>query len=268
MRLSHVLSSCLTAALSVPLICGAQSAGNGSAARAIDPRHNSAVVSVHQLQIPEKAHLAFDQGLRLLAEKNSAGSILEFEKAVKAFPAYYEAYDEMGDAELSLANWTPAEAAYRKAIELSAGRYAPPHFGLALVLCNQEKQFAEAEDTARKGLAADPTDAKGNFVLSWVLYSTKRLQDAEKSAREAILSEPMFAGARLLLAQIHLRENNLAAAVQDLDSYLSFHFDDPFNDKILAVRAEAMRGLSAGAGGGPAAEQASREPVERADLKQ
>jgi len=267
MRLSLVVSSCFTAALSVPLICGAQSMGSLARARAIDPQHNSAVVSVRQLQIPEKAQVAFNKGIRLLAEKNSAGSILEFEKAVEAFPDYYEAYDEIGDAELSVANWRPAEAAYRKAIELSGGSYARPHFGLALILCNQEKQLGEAEQAARRGLAVNPADAKGNFVLSWVLYSATRLQDAEKSAQEAVLDEPMFAGARLLLAQIHLRENNLTAAVQDLDNYLSFHIDSPFNDKILAVRAEALRGLSEDANGGAAAEKTGRGPVERTDLK-
>ena len=237
-------SCCFAAALILPLVSSAQSMDYGAAAAWIDSQRNAALVSVHELQIPEKARNAFEKGIERFAAKDAAGSVSEFQKAIKVFPAYYEAYDKMGDAELLLNSWEPAETAYKKAIELSRGRYAPPHFGLGLILCNQEKRPGEAEETVREGLAMSPTDPGGDFVLSWVLYSMKRMQDAEKSARDAILQAPMFAGARLLLAQIHLRENNLSAVVQDLDSYLGLGIDSSFNAKIRAIRADALRGLS------------------------
>ena len=202
------------------------------------------VTSVHELQIPEKALEACNRGTQRFAAKDSPGSVLEFQKAIKAFPGYYEAYAQLGAAELDQEHWELAESAFRRSIDLSGGRYAPADFGLGLILATVKKEFEEAETVIRNGLELDPNDTTGNFVLAWVMYSTTRLQDAEKSAREAVLSAPTFAGARLLLAQIHLAEKNFVAAVQDMDTYLSFGIDAQLNQKVREVRSEALRALS------------------------
>jgi tetratricopeptide (TPR) repeat protein len=225
-----------------------------------------AVTSVHELRIPEKALAACNKGTQHFVAKDSAGSIPEFQKAIKAFPGYYEAYAELGAAELDLEHWDQAEAAFRQSIDLSGGRYAPADFGLGLILATVKKQFVDAETVIRNGLEVVPNDTTGNFVLAWVMYSTTRLQEAEKSAREAVLSSPKFGGARLLLAQIHLAEKNLAAAVQDMDAYLSFGIDSPLNAKVQEARAEALRSLSAD-GERIATAKANPDPLGRADMK-
>ena len=106
---------------------------------------SSAVTSVHELQIPEKARNACNKGTERLAAKDAAGSIPEFQKAIEAFPGYYEAYAKLGAAELDLEQWSAAESAFRKSMELSEGRYAPADFGLGLILATVTKKFAEAE---------------------------------------------------------------------------------------------------------------------------
>jgi len=241
MTRSPVVPFCFIVFLISPIYCFAQSKSPAAALAGPDP--SSAVVSVHELQIPEKARSACNKGTERFAAKDSEGSIPEFQKAIKAFPDYYEAYAKLGAAELDLERWDDAEAAFRKSIELSGGHYAPANFGLALILATVTKQFAEAETVVRAGLEMKPADETGHFVLAWVLYSTSRLQEAEKSAREAVLTEPNFAGARLLLAQIHLRENNPSAVVEDLDAYLALGVTGPSDEKVRAVRAEAQRAL-------------------------
>src|SRR5208283_2360686 len=132
------------------------------------------------LQIPEKARKACEKGTKRFALKDPAGSIPEFQKAIREFPAYYEAYAKMGAAELDLEQWTDAESAFRKAIELSDGHYAPADFGLGLILATVNKKFADAEAVVRAGLENAPKDVTGHFVLAWVLYSTARFQEAEE----------------------------------------------------------------------------------------
>jgi tetratricopeptide (TPR) repeat protein len=206
---------------------------------------NADVTSVHALQIPQKALEACNKGTQLFAEKDPAGSIVMFQKAIKVFPGYYEAYTKLGAAELDLENWGPAETAFRKSIELSGGKYAPADFGLGLILATVKNQYGEAETVIRNGLDLDPGDVTGDFVLAWVLYSTTRLREAEKSATEAVLSAPQFAGARLLLGQIHLAQKNVTAAISDLDAYLGLGIDSPMNAKVRQVRAEAVQTLAA-----------------------
>jgi tetratricopeptide (TPR) repeat protein len=224
------------------------------------------LTSVHELQIPEKALEACNRGTQRFAAKDSAGSVVEFQKAIKLFPKYYEAYAEMGAADLDLDNWKDAESAFRKSIELSAGQYAPADFGLGLILATVNNQFADAEKVIRRGLTIDPKDVTGHFVLAWVLYSTSRLRDAEKSATEAVVFAPDFLGARLLLGQIHIAEKNFAAAVRDLDAYLSTGAETPLDAKVRQVREQALRAISAGAADGTSGSSSARE-AERADLR-
>jgi len=227
--------------LTLPLACHAQSkaplmarCSNGSAA----------LTSVHDLRIPEKALAACRKGTQLFTAKDSAGSIAEFQKAIKIFPDYYEAYSKLGAAELDLDHWEHAESDFRKSLELSQERYAPADFGLGLILATVEKRFAAAESVVQDGLALEPNDVTGRFVLAWVFYCTSRLREAEQNALQALQFAPKFAGAQLLLAQIHLGEHNLPAAIDDMNRYLSFGAGSPLYAKVQEVRTQALRELS------------------------
>jgi tetratricopeptide (TPR) repeat protein len=223
------------------------------------------LTSVHELQIPERALEACNRGTQKFAAKDSAGSIVEFQKAIKAFPDYYEAYAKIGAADLDIGNWKDAESSFRKSIALSAGQYAPADFGLGLILATVNKQFGDAEKVIQRGLAVDPKDVTGHFVLAWVLYSTSRLHEAEKSASEAVRFAPDFLGARLLLGQIHLAQKNFAGAVKDLDTYLSMGVETPLDAKVRSARDEALRELSVGKPTGN--EKNATTEAERADLR-
>jgi tetratricopeptide (TPR) repeat protein len=236
-----VVPCCLIVFLVSPIACFAQSKNSVAAFPSLNP--SSEVVSVHDLQIPKKASAACNKGTERFAAKDYAGSIPDFQKAIKAFPDYYEAYAKLGAAEMYLERWNDAETSFRKSIELSDDHYAPADFGLALILGTVMNQFPEAESVVRAGLELNPANETGRYVLAWVLYSTSRLQEAEKIARETVLSEPGFAGARLLLAQIHIQENNPAAVVEDLNAYLALGVTGPWDEKVRAIRAAAQRAL-------------------------
>jgi tetratricopeptide (TPR) repeat protein len=206
--------------------------------------YTAAVVSVHELSIPGKARDAYNKGIRRLNVKDWAGSVPEFQRAIKSFPGFYEAYDMQGVAQLAMQSWQDAETSFRKSLDLSLGHYAAPHFGLGLILCIHYKQFAQAEETVRDGLDLDPVDASGHFALAWVLYSVGRLTEAEQSAREAVRYKPAFAEPYLLLAEMDLRQNHSAAAIEDLDAYLKLDPDSPRSARAKAARAEAQRALA------------------------
>ncbi len=230
--------------LTLSVFPSASSAQSKNDDRSLVRSSSSAVISVHELGIPDKAKDAYNKGVRRLNVKDWAASVPEFQRAIKSFPGFYEAYDMLGVAQLAMQSWKDAESAFRKSLDLSGGRYASPHFGLGLILCIDYKQFPEAEALIRDGLDLDPEDASGHFSLAWVLYTVRRLPEAEKSAREAVLYKPAFAEAHLLLAQIHLRQNNSAAEIEDLDGYLKLDPDSPRSARARAARADAQRALS------------------------
>jgi tetratricopeptide (TPR) repeat protein len=194
-------------------------------------------VSARELQIPEKAKKAFRKGSELFDAKQSAASIPEFRRAIKIFPDFYEAYYKIGLAELNLQQYSEAQLDFESAIEVSKGRYAPAQFGLGVALCRQQ-HYSEAEEAVRAGLDEYPNDPAGHFTLAWILFSDGQIPEAEKSARRAILYNANLAMAYLLLAQIHLRQNDLPAVTSDLDAYLRLDPNGPHNAEAKAVRAQ------------------------------
>ena len=224
------MSCLLVAILCMPLLSGAQS-----------PESHS-VVSVRELSIPPKAHQAFQKGIERLARDDAAGSLPHFQRAVAEFATYYEAYFEIGTADLRLGRAADAEQALRKSIELSGRQYAEPLFALGAVLIEEEK-FTESEGITREALNLNPTSWAGHYCLGWALSSLNRLQEAEKSVREALRWKPDSPEAHLLLADIYLRQHDYPALQKDLDEYLKLEPDTPINAKVRALRDTAEQAI-------------------------
>jgi tetratricopeptide (TPR) repeat protein len=250
--------SCCLGFLIVPIA----SLGQPKLPRGGEPADLSPIVSVHELRIPEKARVAFNKGEQKLAANDWAAGISEFQKAIAAWPDFYEAYYKIGIASLQLQHITDAEAAFHKSIELSAGKFAPPLFGLGLLLGNA-KHYDDGLMYIRAGLNVAPTNPRGHFTLAWVLYSAQRVTEAEQSAREAAQYDPNFAMVRLLLAQIHRRQNNTAAMIDDLDAYLRLAPDGPRAVSIRATRDQAQRKLD----GERATAEKTTETVATSDVR-
>ena len=233
-----VATSCITLFV-LPLMAAGQARpenAGASGASGFTP-----TISARELAIPEKAVKAYNKGTQLLTQKDWPGSVAEFQRAIAAYKDFYEAYYKIGLADLELQLSAQAEAAFRKSIELSDGRFAPALFGLGLTLGNG-KQFDDALAFIRLGLTLEPTNPRGNFTLAWVLYTAGRVVEAEQSARQAVLYAPNFAMAHLLLAQIDRRLNHSAAMIEELDAYLRLEPDGPRSAGVRAVRDDAARG--------------------------
>jgi len=216
--------------LSLPLFLRAQSP------------ESSGAVSVRELSIPPKALHSFRQGIEFLAKKDPAGSLPHFQRAVREFPRYYEAYCKIGVADLKLWRIEDAEQAFRKSIDLSGAQYAPPLLALGAILVS-EKKFVEAEGVARKALDLNPTSWSGHYYLASALLGLNRLEEAERSVREALRLKADSAESLRLLVDIHAHEGEYGALVADLDEYLKLDPNSPTGDRARALRDRVQRML-------------------------
>jgi tetratricopeptide (TPR) repeat protein len=230
MRISVPTSCLLFACLCVPLHSNAQS------------QSSPYTVSVRQLQIPDKAIRAYNQGIECLAKKEAEASLVHFQRAISDFPGFYEAYDRIGAADLKLWRIPNAEQAFRKSVELSEGQYAHPLLALGAILDDQHK-YAEAEEVTRKGLALEADSWTGHYYLAVALFGLNRLDEAADSALESLREKPDFPQPFMLLADIHGRERNYLAYVSDLDAYLKLAPDGPASARARAFRESARRML-------------------------
>jgi len=210
-------------------------AGNSSPVRRTDY-----AVSVRELRIPGKARTAFEKGLERLAKNDAVGGRTQFLRATTAFPDYYEAYYHIGVADLRLGREEEAAQAFHKAIDLSGGHYARAQLTLGWLLCRRG-EYAEAETVIRKGLDVDGSPAAGHLFLSVALLRLNRLEEAEKSAREALLRRPGFALAYLVLADVNGSRGEYRMQLHDLDAYLKLEPDGPASKRVREVREMVRR---------------------------
>jgi tetratricopeptide (TPR) repeat protein len=201
----------------------------------------SATVSVRELQIPSEARHEFERGLRRLQKQDPAGSLRHFNAAIQRFPKYFEAYYHLGIAEMKLGKNDEALRSFQAAIDMSEGHYARAQFGYGLALCRRGNA-AEAEQIVRYGLETEPNIADGHVVLGVVLLKLNRTDEAEKSARQALLlGGPKSGKGYLVLADVDATRGDYDSQVRDLDSYLKLHPDEPNAPLLHAARSVAKK---------------------------
>ena len=218
-----------------------QRAGGNKAA---PPAGQGPKVSAHELAAPRKAQEAMEKGMALLYDKSDyRGSVAEFERAVQAYPNYYEAYAQMGVAYVNLKDNAAAETALRKSYDLSGGKYINACFLLAKLLSFSHR-FAEAEPIARQGVEVDPNSWQANEELARALVGQNRFQDAEQYALNADKLKPDQPAIQLLLADIHSHVRNFPALLDNLNAYLRVAPTGAQAEKIRPMRDQLQQALA------------------------
>ena len=200
-------------------------------------------VSIRELKIPGKAQEEFQKGLERLQNNDAAGGLTHFAKATRTFPGYFEAYYNIGLAEATLGHNEAAMTAFQTSIDLSGGRYALAEFGFGYLLC-QEGKPGEAEKIIRRGLEVEDSRPEGYVMLSESLMRQNRLDEAERSVREALLRNAGFPGAYLALADLAERRGDFRVEIQDLNIYLRLQPNGPGNEQVRYVREVAAKRLA------------------------
>jgi tetratricopeptide (TPR) repeat protein len=197
-------------------------------------------VSARELSLPPKAREAYQKGAqRLYDKKDPKGSLAFFRRAVEVLPTYYEAYFLIGISHIQMGEPIEAEAAFRKAIELSNDTYFEPHVGFASLLCDANK-FAECVTEARRAIALNANTSQGHFHLARGLVGLNQLDAAEDSLKTVLKLKTDYAEAYLLYSNILIRRKDLPALLKMLDEYLKLRPTGPMSDTARQTRAQVV----------------------------
>jgi tetratricopeptide (TPR) repeat protein len=206
----------------------------------LQARRSRYTVSVRELKIPSKAREELRKGLDRMAKNDLAGGLSHFQKATEACPGYYEAYYHRGAMEMKLGQRDEAMKSFQTAIDLSSGQYAWAEFGLGYLLYLEGKP-GEAETIIRRGLEVDGDSPDGHVILGMVLLRLDHLEEAERSAREALLRKPEFAEAYLVLADVSVRRHEYRVQIENLEAYLRFDPTGPASERVRQAREAALK---------------------------
>jgi tetratricopeptide (TPR) repeat protein len=169
--------------------------------------------------IPAGARKEYDEGQRAANEKKDAESAIKhYRKALQIYDKYTEAQLALGLLYLDLGKFDDAQAALRKANELTPT--APgPYLALG-TMYNLQKKYDEAEKSLTKGLELKPDVPDGQYELAKTYWSTGKWQDAEPHAQKAASLAPSMAPVHVLLGNIALRRQDAAGAIKEFQEYL------------------------------------------------
>ena len=205
----------------------------GASETANRPRTGN-TVSATSLKAPPEAVRLFDQGTRSLEKTKFADATKAFTAAIAIYPAYAEAWLNLGRARVSLDSLDSAREAFVHAAELDP-QIAGPSAELGLLAVRQNDLPAAAR-YLDESLRLDPvgtyqtcySDALVNFVL-------KRYDAAERSARAALRfgETPAQARADFILGMALLTRGSNAEAKQRLLKYLELSPKAPERDQVM-----------------------------------
>ncbi|MGB2625853.1 MAG: tetratricopeptide repeat protein [Candidatus Acidiferrum sp.] len=201
-------------------------------------------ISAHELSVPEKARELEISGKRkLYQDRDLAGALSDFERAISIAPGYYEARYNAGMAYWAMARLTEAENSFRRSAEISGDKFGEADVCIGAILLDQGSA-SEGERMIRKGLRLSPNFWLGHYELGRALLNKNQLPEAEVSASEARLLAPAAPIVYRLLSNIHLAEKDYSALIEDIDSYLALDPTSPVGLRAKELRDQFQRKLA------------------------
>jgi TolB-like protein/Tfp pilus assembly protein PilF len=160
------------------------------------------------------------------------------QKALELDPDLADAHVLLADTLQKQWRWTEAEREYRRALELNRND-ADAHAGFASWLLCQGRT-KEALEWARRGRELDPVAVSGTDI-GWILFSSRRYDDAARELRSVLAVQPDDAGALWYLGFVLIANQRAADAIPVLEKATSVSNRSPGVIGVL-IRAYAHAG--------------------------
>jgi tetratricopeptide (TPR) repeat protein len=171
-------------------------------------------VKALQEKIPDAARDAYMRGVQLHREGSLEQALVEYGKALRAYPNYVQALGDLGTIFILFNHPESALTFLRRAHDLDdCNVVINLNIGIALT---EQEDYSGATKIFRSILKKDPRMAFAHYYLAKVEYLQKKYQAAEEQARQAIEDDPRLLDASLLMINISLQEKKYDQAREAL----------------------------------------------------
>jgi tetratricopeptide (TPR) repeat protein len=184
-------------------------------------RAGALTVSATTLQAPPNAKKAFEKGLTAAKAQKWDAALHEFETAVKIYPRFAVAWYEVGVVRQNENDPAGAHDAWKTAVDQDP-MYLKPLEGLT-VLADRQENWAEAEKYSRAWIQLDADDFPGAFLFNAIACARlNRMAEAERSARAGLAIDKEHRVPRLsyVLGLILLQKPDLEESAKYFRAYL------------------------------------------------
>lgn len=204
-----------------------------------DTARRQHAVSASQLAIPDKAQREYDEARNALATHDAESATRHLQRAVELAPRFAEAWNELGTIAYQTRQYARAEECFRESLRLDPQAFEPL-VNLGGVLLTLHK-LEEAWQYNGYAVLARPNDALANSQMGMTYFAMGSFDLAVEHLEKARQADPAhFSHPQLVLAEIHLRRGEKAAAAGALEDFLAHHPDWPqaarMREKIEELR--------------------------------
>ena len=168
------------------------------------------------------AKKAYDKGVKLAQQQKHEEALKLFEESLKELPSYLLALNKLGEQHLALKHPAEAQAAFQKALEINP-KFVLPHINMG-ILFTAQKQFDEAIREFEACNQIDDSYPMSHLNLGLALMSLPQpdFDRAEKELTRCLqLGGRNFVDVHKYLFNLHVRQNAMDKAAQQLEAYLS-----------------------------------------------
>lgn len=196
-------------------------------------------ISARQLTVPDKALHEYQEARKFLGRRDIPAAIQHLQRAVELAPQFSAAWNELGTIHYQTQQFDRAEECFRQALKQDPRAYEPlVNLGGVLVTVHNTDEAWKFNAFA---VLERPGDALANVQMGMTYFQMEDFEHAVKYLEKARKIDPAhFSHPQLVLAEIHLRREERAAAADCLDDFLQHHPDWPQAAKMRET-IEALR---------------------------
>lgn len=197
------------------------------------------VLNVEFANVPKPALLHYDNAVELGKKDDHAGAIEELKLAIKEYPSFIQAFNELGVQYLKLDQLENADMAFQSALKIDPTNFPSLiNRGIANVMM---KRYGEAVPILRKALKKNDQSAVGHYFLGQSLANLGLFEDAEKELLTALqMGKDEMKEAHRILAIIYSSRKDGKKAADELELYLQLAPTTPdaaqLREKIKQLR--------------------------------
>jgi Flp pilus assembly protein TadD len=184
--------------------------------------------------VPEPARRLYKEALDAIQAGNHKKAIEQLNEALKLYPTFVPALNELGLQYFRQKEYDKAEASLRKAVELAPESFTPQlNFGILMI---QKKDYVTAATALQRAVQKDSSSATAHFHLGKALVNLGAYNKAEKELLQAVtIGGEYTVEAHRYLGVVYIETNNNARAVEQLEQYLSLAPKAKDADKIREI---------------------------------
>jgi tetratricopeptide (TPR) repeat protein/predicted Ser/Thr protein kinase len=164
---------------------------------------------------------AYNHGLELLRAGKNLEALKEFQSATKEDTSFALAFSKLAQVYANLGYNTDAEAASRKAVDLSHNLPARAQYLIAANHARVIKDYSKAIESYEQLAKVAPNDPDAQFALAGVYEETNAFDKARQHCGKVLEIDPQSGEALLAMARIEMRSENPQASLEYLNRALT-----------------------------------------------